>query len=68
MTAIMPRDLDKFVRKLGNLGKVAKLKGAGKINVLYDSTEDKVQVQVGVIGSGGTGGNAFMLNGKGGVR
>lgn len=60
------RDLEKFTRKLGNLSKVGKLKGAGKkINVLYNRSEDLVQVQV---AAGSHGGNAFMPGGKGKVR
>lgn len=53
------RDLKNFIKKLGNLSKVARLKGNARINVLYNPTTDQVQVQVAAGNAGGQG-NAFM--------
>jgi len=51
-------DMRGFVPKLGNLSKVAGLKGS-PVNMLYDRQEDKLLVQVAAAGTK-PGSNAFM--------
>jgi hypothetical protein len=64
-------DMRSFVRKLGNLSRIAKLKGS-RINLLYNHQEDQVLVHLAPGGGQGSpgspAGNAFMPLPHGKVR